>query len=198
MDIYPIQTKHCNKCNTIKSIDNFSKDSYRKDGYRSHCKACCSITKKLYNARDDIKQKQQQKSKLYYQENRDIIRKKSKIYEQNNRDKINTRRKARRDADSLYRLSENIRSIVRKTLSRNKQSHNTTDIIGCSFEEFKLHIEQQFLPGMSWENRNEWHLDHIIPISFAKTVDDIISLNHYTNFRPLWAIDNLKKSNKII
>lgn len=198
MDIYPIHQKHCNKCNTTKPIDNFSKDSYRKDGYRSHCKSCCSITRKFYNERDDIKQKRQQKSKLYYQENRDIIRKKSKIYEKTNRDKINTRRKERRNTDPLYRLSENIRAMIRKSLSRNKQSYITTDIIGCSFEEFKLHIEQQFISGMTWENRSEWHLDHIIPISSAQTVDDIIRLNHYTNLRPLWAIDNLKKSNKLI
>jgi hypothetical protein len=198
MDIYQIHQKHCNKCNTTKSIDQFSKDNSQKSGYRSNCKVCCSISKKLYNQREDIKQKQKQKSKLYYQENRDIIRKKSKIYEQNNRDKINTRRKERRNTDPLYRLSENIRAMIRKTLLRNKQTYATTDIIGCSFEEFKLHIEQQFIAGMTWENRSEWHLDHIIPISSAHTVDDIIRLNHYTNLRPLWAIDNLKKSNKLI
>jgi hypothetical protein len=43
----------------------------------------------------------------------------------------------------------------------------------------------------------QWHLDHIIPISKAKTYEDAIILNHYTNFQALWAIDNLRKYNKI-
>ena len=51
---------------------------------------------------------------------------------------------------------------------------------------------------MSWDNRAEWHLDHIIPISFAETEEEVIILNHYTNFRPLWSNANLIKSNKII
>jgi hypothetical protein len=71
-------------------------------------------------------------------------------------------------------------------------------MLGCSYEDFKLHIEAQFVSGMSWENRSEWHLDHIIPVSSAINEDDLIRLNHYTNFQPLWAVDNLKKSNKLI
>jgi hypothetical protein len=49
---------------------------------------------------------------------------------------------------------------------------------------------------MSWENQGEWHLDHIMPISLAKTEEEVIKLNHYTNFQPLWAEDNVRKSNK--
>ena len=51
---------------------------------------------------------------------------------------------------------------------------------------------------MSWENRQEWHLDHIYPVSLAKSEEELIRLNHYTNFQPLWAKDNLQKGNKII
>ena len=49
---------------------------------------------------------------------------------------------------------------------------------------------------MNWDNAGKWHLDHIIPISSAKNEEDIIKLNHYTNFQPLWAIDNLTKGNR--
>jgi hypothetical protein len=51
---------------------------------------------------------------------------------------------------------------------------------------------------MSWENYGEWHIDHIIPISSAKTNQEVYKLNHHTNFQPLWAEDNLRKSNKLI
>ena len=60
------------------------------------------------------------------------------------------------------------------------------------------HLEKQFAIGMSWENRSEWHIDHIIPLSSAKTEDEVYKLCHYTNLQPLWAEDNLKKSNKFI
>lgn len=51
---------------------------------------------------------------------------------------------------------------------------------------------------MNWENYGEWHLDHIIPISYAKTIEDIYKLNHYTNLQPLWASENLSKGNRYI
>ena len=49
---------------------------------------------------------------------------------------------------------------------------------------------------MTWENYGDWHLDHKIPISWATDESDIIRLNHYTNFQPMWAFDNQSKSNK--
>lgn len=51
---------------------------------------------------------------------------------------------------------------------------------------------------MTWENRNEWHIDHITPLSSAKTEEELYKLCHYTNLQPLWAEENLKKGNKII
>jgi hypothetical protein len=50
---------------------------------------------------------------------------------------------------------------------------------------------------MSWDNYGEWHIDHIIPLSFAKNEDEIMKLCHYTNLQPLNGIDNIRKSNKI-
>jgi hypothetical protein len=50
---------------------------------------------------------------------------------------------------------------------------------------------------MTWQNRNLWHLDHIIPLASAKSEKELINLNHYTNFQPLWALENMKKSNKL-
>ena len=51
---------------------------------------------------------------------------------------------------------------------------------------------------MSWENAGQWHYDHIYPVSLAKDEEELIRLNHYTNFQPLWAEDNLRKGSKII
>ena len=60
------------------------------------------------------------------------------------------------------------------------------------------YIENQFKEGMSFDNHGEWELDHKIPVSSANSEDEIIKLNHYTNFQPLWKLENRLKSDKII
>jgi hypothetical protein len=83
-----------------------------------------------------------------------------------------------------------------KAVGVTKKSSRTMVIVGRSHEQFRVHIEKQFLRGMTWENRDMWHIDHIIPISKAKCEQDVISLYHFTNLRPMWAVDNIRKSNK--
>jgi hypothetical protein len=70
----------------------------------------------------------------------------------------------------------------------------TFDLLGYTPAQLKTHIEKQFLPGMSWDNRPEWEVDHITPISVAKCESDVIALNQLSNLRPLWAIDNNRKN----
>jgi hypothetical protein len=77
------------------------------------------------------------------------------------------------------------------------KSSSTAVILGCDWDQFKRHIELQFLPGMSWENTPEWHIDHIVPLASANDVEEVIALSHFTNLQPLWAKDNLRKSDKI-
>jgi hypothetical protein len=77
------------------------------------------------------------------------------------------------------------------------KSGNSEQLLGCSWEELKAHIENQFSGGMCWENRGEWHVDHIIPLSSGKTVEEVMVLCHYKNLQPLWALDNLRKGNRI-
>jgi hypothetical protein len=110
--------------------------------------------------------------------------------------KINEYVKNRRNTDPIFNLKDNIRRRINETLAKNDftKSKNTIDCIGCSWEELQLHLEKQFKPGMSWENREDWHVDHIKPISLATTEEEVYELNHFTNLQPLWAEDNLKKS----
>ena len=100
----------------------------------------------------------------------------------------------------MFKLRCNIRCLIRNSIKNNsfKKSSKTAEILGCSYEEFKQHIENQFQEGMSWDNRSLWHLDHIYPVSLAKSEEHLIQLNNYTNFQPLWAEDNLRKGNKIL
>mgnify|MGYP000913227399 CR=1 FL=1 len=69
----------------------------------------------------------------------------------------------------------------------------TFDLLGYTPADLTAHIERLFVDGMNWSNRSLWHIDHIIPISSARTESDVIRLNQLSNLRPLWAIDNLRK-----
>jgi hypothetical protein len=70
--------------------------------------------------------------------------------------------------------------------------------LGCTIEEFKFYIQKKFVPDMSWENYGEWHLDHIKSLAkFDLTKrSQVLKACHYTNYQPLWAIDNLRKGAK--
>ena len=104
------------------------------------------------------------------------------------------------NTDVLFKLKKNMRSRLGLFLKdRNVTKNNKTfHIIGCSPKFLKEYLEKQFVINMSWENRNEWHIDHVIPLSSAKTEKEMYKLCHYTNLQPLWAEDNLRKSNKIL
>jgi hypothetical protein len=54
-------------------------------------------------------------------------------------------------------------------------------------------MERQFLPGMGWHNRSEWEIDHIVPLSTARSLEEVVVLNRFTNLRPLWRLDNRLK-----
>jgi hypothetical protein len=138
--------------------------------------------------------------KKWYYDNREyyLLRCKTKNKTEEHKKRAREYQKNRKAIDSMYRLRHVISSgICNAIKSRGfRKKSKTSEILGCSFGEFKSHLESQFKKGMSWENRSEWHIDHIMPVSMAKTYDEVIRLNHYRNLRPLWAHENLAKSDK--
>ncbi len=98
----------------------------------------------------------------------------------------------------LYKASRSIRKHTRRFIKFGR-AKNWTNIFGCSREEMIQHIQSQFTEGMTWDNYGlkGWHIDHKLPLSKSTDIIDIFKRAHYTNLQPLWAIDNIKKSNKI-
>lgn len=160
------------------------------------------VYKKEYNEKhkDHIKAR----TKNYYENNKETISAYNKAYVQANKAELyekhriylNNRYKTDPEFNLIVRLRARVRSVLKsKNLEKCK---STLDYLGCSSAYLIVHLESQFVEGMTWENRNLWHIDHIIPISSANTQEDIARLSHYTNLQPLWAPDNIKKSDKII
>jgi hypothetical protein len=128
-----------------------------------------------------------EKKKLYYEKNKHNIN----IDKENKKEWTKKYYHMKKETDILFTIKEKIRSTIRKSLKKNgKKTH---DILGCSYNDFKIYLESKFEHWMNWENRGlyngdfdyGWDIDHIIPISSAKTEEELIKLNHYTNLQPL-------------
>ena len=161
----------CIKCDDVKPLAMFEFDKSR-NGYKNQCNDC----KKEYTRNADWN--------------------KTPEYKKKQSDIQNAYAKKRKKVDALYYLKLRTRKIINDAFKRNgyKKNGRSFEILGCSYQEFKAHIESQFKDGMCWERFNELHIDHIIPMKSAKTEADVLRLNHYTNLQPLWAHDNMKKS----
>jgi hypothetical protein len=145
--------------------------------------------------------------KLYQQERyrnkkEQINAKNKEWYDQNREKRIESTSnyKANRlKTDPLFRLLCNVRTRVRNSLKTKnfKKNGRSFDLVGCTIEELCLYLESKFKGGMTWENYGEWHIDHKMPLSSAKTEEELYALCHYTNLQPLWAQENYIKSNKV-
>jgi hypothetical protein len=97
--------------------------------------------------------------------------------------------------DPAFLVLTRLRRRLNHYLSGGSRCASAKELLGCTLDEFLRHIELQFPNGMNWENRNEWHIDHIIPCAAFDLTDPEQQRRcfHYTNMRPLWAHENRRK-----
>lgn len=149
-----------------------------------------------------------EKIKEWRKNNVEHVKQWRKKYKQANKEKIAKYEREKRRTDPLYKLKANIRRTICDSLKQKGylKDSQTIKIIGCTFDELKKYLESKFEYWMTWENKGlyngnpnyGWDIDHIIPLSEAKSKDDIIRLNHYTNLQPLCSYINRDvKKNKI-
>ena len=220
-----MENKKCTKCNDVKLINKFYVRNTR-NGHKvdSHCKECNAIQYKKYyeankerlnkkrkkhhelNKENDKKWREKNKEQIkkyqkeWYAKNKKLKLEYSKEYNKKNKGRTNKRLKERRENEPLFKLTNNLRRRTWgafKSMDIKKNSR-TYEIIGLEWEELKLYIETMFTDGMKWENYGEWHIDHIYPLSRAKSEEHLKELCHYSNLQPLWAEENLSKYNKIL
>lgn len=184
-----METKICKKCGLEKELTEYNKDKYSSDGYRYRCRSCTSEEYKNF----------------YYSNKTEEIKRQIK-YQHSNIENVKYKRRERHckkyKTDILYKIKVNVRNRIKSVIYAKNLNLNVGDtykILGCSPLEFKQYLENKFLDGMNWENYklDGWHIDHIIPLSTAKSVEDVYKLCHYTSLQPLWCYQNYKKSNKI-
>jgi hypothetical protein len=218
--------KICCKCEIEKDFFDFGKSSRSKDGLNYSCKECNNKRSKEYskenydkvlmaqriwrqkhpdwvsdrNRKNYIKfgEKNKLRVKIWYKNNPE----KKKEYRENYNPRKRERKKERQQYDPIYKITNNMRSSLHKYIKKlNITKRNKTfEIVGISPSELKEYLENQFIDGMNWENHGQfgWHIDHKIPLDSAKTENELYELCHYTNLQPLWWLDNIHKSSKIV
>lgn len=116
-------------------------------------------------------------------------------YKQANRKKIAKQEREGLHANPQRKLAKNLRIRLNRAIKGGWKKGSAVELLGCSVEDAMMHIEALFEPGMSWDNWGEWHIDHIRPLaSFdLEKAAQLAEACHYTNLRPLWKADNLRK-----
>ena len=165
--------KKCNRCGLEKPLLEFYKDKWKKSGIKDICKKC-------HNSNRDRRRSRKIKEDPEY------------------RKKINRKKATRLNKNPIFKYRKSMASMLRRDIKSGYNNGTLSHrVLGVDFETMKSHLESLFVEGMSWDNFGEWHLDHIIPLSLAKTKEEVLKLLHYTNVQPLWAKDNIDKANKI-
>lgn len=111
--------------------------------------------------------------------------------------RVTRRQRERYHDDPEYMLRIRLRSRIKYAVRAGRASKKGAcmNLVGCTAEQFVKYIERLFEPGMSWENKGLWHIDHIIPVSAFDLTTEAgqQAAFHYTNMQPMWAKDNLIK-----
>ena len=154
--------------------------------------------KKLYYKLHAKKINQQHKE--WYKNNKEKIIKQHRQYNLKNRIKHNKYISNRLKTDINFKIRLYLRNRIRKVIKKINKSKSIIQLLGCSVEFLRNYLEQQFKPGMSWSNYGKWHIDHkILCASFdLSKPEEQRKCFHYKNLQPLWASENLSKSDKII
>jgi hypothetical protein len=206
---------HCNLCkkeyNKKYRDKNKEKLSKQKNKWYINNKTNIQTKrkKKYLKNKENIKSK----SREYHSNNKERVKEYKRQYYINNKEKIlnrnNKNLKLRKKIDPVFKLKVNIRTKIYNDLKKGgfNKNNKTNKILGCSFEEFKQHIESLWQPWMNWDNYGlyngelnyGWDIDHITPISSATNESEVIKLNHYTNLQPLCSKFNrdIKRGNII-
>jgi hypothetical protein len=148
--------------------------------------------------------KAREASRVWAHNHADTVRETRKSYRAKNRELLNSRKKQRLHNDIRFRLRSRVGTQLSRRLKRRitgKGGNKTFDILGYSVDALMEHLEKLFLPGMTWNNYREWHIDHVTPDCHF----NYSSVNDYgfkkswelQNLQPLWRLDNIRKSNKL-
>lgn len=178
-----------------KGDNEFSIDRSVKSGLYAQCKICNREYRQTHL--ESIREYQTN----YYQTHCEQIKKSVREYNSlpDNKLKIRDRNRNKSHTNIQYRLAHNLRTRLGKLVYRNQKNGSAVQDLGCSVDELKTHLENQFTKGMSWENwgsgNGMWNVDHIVPAHMLDLTDRVhlLLFCNFRNLRPMWQIDNIQR-----
>jgi hypothetical protein len=164
-----VKMPFCKRCGIEQTIENTEFSAKHRDHLHLKCRQCCIESKQIRKDKEKKQRKQYRK------------------------------RNKRTDKKSFsQKLRKKVAKRIKEALRNNPKSTTTMKLLGCSILEFTKYMEAKFQPGMAWDNHgiDGWHMDHIRPCASFDLTDPEQQKQcfHYTNLQPLWAEDNLLKS----
>lgn len=196
-----VPPKKCSRCGRHKPRSNFRKRAASKDGLRPSCKECHSKQSADWQNRNIARVRANYEK--WISNNEAHIQDYRSEYYRKNKEKVVARvvrrHKIKLATCELYKATNALRNLTSQAFARKgyKKGSKCYQLLGCDFAVAKAHLESRFAPGMNWANHGKWHIDHVVPLSSAKTLAERRKLCHYTNLQPLWAEDNMRKSGKV-
>jgi hypothetical protein len=202
--------KKCGRCQQYKDTAEFCKDRSRKDGLNHRCKSCCKEIQQGKAYKDG--------QKKYYREHKSEYDARAAKWREENRELLNERFRTRyrkkqteyvvnkRKENNEFRLYCNFSANLRMSLKTasngiSKNGKCWEDIVGYTLEDLVNHLESQFQEGMTWDNYGQWHVDHILPVNSFNIQElgdeEFLKCWALENLQPLWAADNIRKSDNI-
>lgn len=221
-----VTTKICTKCQEVKPISGFYKDKRIKCGLQAVCKKCnykgyrewydsnrviVLEYKKQYH--QDNKEHYRELNKKWRIENSDYDKERhkknrnkerdahlGKLWRIKNIDKVKAKEKKRRE-NPVYHLSNNISRNISHSLKNGKNGLHWETLVNFTTQDLIIHLEKQFTDGMGWVNMGKWHIHHKLPVSWwqFETPQDREFKQCWSlaNLQPLWAFENISKSNRV-
>ena len=159
-------------------------------------------TETYKNKRQSAEYRKKESDRKKTEEYKEIAKKRySRIKHTEKYKKMRSIYQAKRFKENIsYKIAHTLRNSLERSLKANniRKTNSVVKLLGISLEEFKKYLEKQFQPGMTLGNHGKWHIDHIKPITKYDLTKpgEVEKCFHYTNLQPLWATDNIKKSNK--
>jgi hypothetical protein len=179
--------------------------THHKEYVKSNRDKIKEISKRYYEShKDKIIKSNKLRKESNKEKNREYMRGYNKKWRLNNPDKVREmvqRSNEKRKVNPKIKFHHRISAGVNRSLKGNKNGYAWESLVGYSCDKLREHLEKHFLSGMTWDNMNEWHVDHIVPVGAFnfQTYNDIDFKKCWalSNLQPLWKIDNLKKSNHL-
>jgi hypothetical protein len=194
-----ITQKRCNGCQEERAFSEFSKKKAGKYGLRARCKRCEALDAHSFRKSNPEKARATLRK---WRENTPVERRRD----------IRNRSNAKRMKNPTVKLASTLRKQLSEILKRKgiqkRADLSALELVGCTVQNLKSHLEGQFQEGMNWGNygvqraggQPMWHIDHIVEVYRfdLKKDEDIKRCFHYSNLRPMWAIENIRRSRKSV